>query len=93
MNIRPVSGVGLEGYKTAGLRPVKPGATSVAGDTLEISGSPKLFSDALKAAAGTPVDRMDKISSIKQQIADGSYSVSSTAIAERMLLGVIRPEG
>ncbi len=93
MKIGSIPGVGLGNYKNTKIHPAKTEVTSLTPDTLEISESSRLFSQALKVAMETPVDRVDKIASLKGQIADGSYSVNSMAVADRMLNGVIGPEG
>ena len=92
MKIGPIPGVGLENYKKTNLRPIRAEKAPFTPDTLEISGESRLFAQALKAAMESPADRMDKVSVIKQQIADGSYSPDSAAIAEKMLMGVVKPK-
>ena len=54
-------------------------------DCLEISQAGKDIAVAKKAIADTPDVRADRVEAIKQQMADGTYSVSAEAVAEKML--------
>lgn len=60
-------------------------AKTFANDKLEISQTAKSY-QAARAAVGTASDvRMDKVASIKEQIAAGTYKISSEAIADKLL--------
>lgn len=92
MKIGIIPVVGLESYKNTNIRTPKAGSSSLKPDTLEISDAPKFFSDALKSAMETPTDRLSKVSSIKQRIDDGSYSVTVATVVEKMMSNVVIPK-
>lgn len=58
-------------------------------DKLEISQTGKDINVAKKAIKESPDVREDKIAAIKKQMAEGTYSVSTEALADKILNGFI----
>lgn len=54
-------------------------------DSLEISSFGKVFQNAKKAAADAPEVREDKVQSLKEQMANGTYNVSSKQVADKLV--------
>ncbi|HAK57953.1 MAG TPA: flagellar biosynthesis anti-sigma factor FlgM [Lachnospiraceae bacterium] len=59
-------------------------AASQARDAVEISDFGNAYQVAKKAAAGTEPVREDKVNEIKNQLANGTYNVPLTAVAQSM---------
>src|SRR5579872_1309242 len=58
---------------------------SQAADSVNLSDDAKSLSAARDAVQNTPDVRDQKVADIKQQISDGTYSVSSRVLARKML--------
>lgn len=54
-------------------------------DSFEISSFGKIFQNAKKAAADAPEIREDKVQSLKEQMANGTYNVSSKQVADKLV--------
>lgn len=54
-------------------------------DSLEISSFGKVFQNAKKAVADAPEVREDKVQSLKEQMANGTYNVSSKQVADKLV--------
>ena len=93
MKIGAIQAAGMNSYNKMKIQPAKKESVSMGSDKLEISGSPRLFSDALKAAAAAPAERGDRVAAIQAQLASGTYTVNSMAIAGRLIRGVAPTEG
>lgn len=87
MKIGSLPAVAMEQYQTNKVRTRKAETASMGTDSLELTGSSKLFAQALQAARETPEVRMDRVEEVRAQIAGGTYKVDSAAIAARMLSG------
>lgn len=88
MKIGAIQAAGLSNYKSTKIQPAKKETPSLGSDKLEISESSRLFASALKAATEAPAERADKVASIRDQIAAGTYKANSAAIADKLLKGV-----
>ena len=54
-------------------------------DSLEISSFGNVFQNAKKAAADAPEVSEDKVESLKEQMANGTYNVSSKQVADKLV--------
>jgi negative regulator of flagellin synthesis FlgM len=61
------------------------GVDAASGDTLEVSARGRELAKAQQAVDATPDVRADKVSDIKQRIADGTYHVSADVLARKLL--------
>jgi negative regulator of flagellin synthesis FlgM len=55
-------------------------------DSVEISSASKDFSSVMKAVMDAPDIRVDKVEDIKSRVALGNYNVSSSAVADQILV-------
>ena len=83
MQIHKISGASIEIAKT-GKHQVN--------DQLSISESSKMRSIALSALQQVADVRFDKVEALKQQMATGTYKVSDSEIAEKMISRVLTDE-
>lgn len=68
-----------------GARDQEPAAPAPEPDKMTISEAGRTFQLALKAAKEAPEVREAKVAALKQAVADGTYSVPASEIAEKML--------
>lgn len=61
-------------------------------DKVTISSESKAIEKAVQAAKSADVDRVDKVNELKAKIAEGTYSVDSEALADRILGIHLRPD-
>lgn len=67
-------------------------AQSQQADSVSLSDSAKSLASARDAVQNTPDVREQKVADIKQQISDGTYSVSSRVLARKMLANQQPPQ-
>jgi|SRR5579864_9536040 len=67
-------------------------AQSQQADSVSLSDSAKSLAAARDAVQNTPDVREQKVADIKQQISDGTYSVSSRVLARKMLANQQAPQ-
>jgi negative regulator of flagellin synthesis FlgM len=67
-------------------------APSPQADSVSLSDGAKSLAAARDAVQNTPDVREQKVAAIKQQISDGTYSVSSQVLARRMLANQQPPQ-
>lgn len=72
----------MQSSKTDGAN--RTGITRTA-DKLELSDKAKALQTARAALADAPAVRADRVAAIKQQLADGSYSVTPEEVADKLL--------
>ena len=72
-------------YNNSTVRPTKSAKKPGFSDALEISGAAKEYQMAKQAVASAPDIREDVVANIKAQIADGSYNVPTSALADKLL--------
>ena len=58
-------------------------------DEMSLSNEAQILSKALQGAKATPEVREDKVNEIKNAIAQGTYSVTTEQVAEKMLKGAL----
>lgn len=84
MKISSVSSIyGVYNTKPAVSR--KKNTDTKSADTYNVSSEAKDFNAIYKAVMQSPDIREDKVNTISQQIADGTYSVSSEDLADKLL--------
>lgn len=76
---------GIYGSKGRVNNTTKVPETSYKRDELSISGTAKDFSIVMKALQQVPDVRQDKVEEISQKIENGTYSVKSTDIADKIV--------
>jgi len=67
------------------------GASTGAGDTVEVSADAKLLSEAAKAAEATPSIRADVVERMKEKLAAGEVGNDAGRLADRMLDDILKP--
>ena len=78
-----------EAYQPAKAKtPQKTNTIAAPKDVVAISNEAKDFQTIRKALSKTPDIREDKVTVIKSQIDAGTYTVSDTALADKMLKGL-----
>jgi len=92
MKIGAIQAAGMSSYKNAKIQPAKKDSLPMGADKLEISGSSRLFSDALQVAMELPDERAGKVEAVREQVSKGTYTVNSAVIANRLIRGIARPE-
>ncbi len=61
------------------------GAASSTADQVTLTGSAKAMQKLSEAVANTPVVNTDKVSSVKQSIQNGTYTIDPGSIADKLL--------
>jgi negative regulator of flagellin synthesis FlgM len=78
------------GDKTASTKSQSGTSSTVAAEHIAISSKAKDIQKATEAANAAPDIRIEKVDRIKEQITNGSYSVSSEQLAEKILENIIK---
>ncbi|MDR1669759.1 MAG: flagellar biosynthesis anti-sigma factor FlgM [Oscillospiraceae bacterium] len=88
MKIGSLPAVAMEQYNNSKIRTRKTETAGGTTDSLEVTHSSRLFSEALQAVQQTPDVREDKVEALRSQVANGTYVIDSAAIAARILSGI-----
>ena len=83
--IGPVTISGVQRYNEIARKPVKAVASSQETDKVDVSGSNRLFAQALAAAKSAPDIRAERVETVQQAVRNGTYQIDSGKIAERLL--------
>ncbi|MCR5032153.1 MAG: flagellar biosynthesis anti-sigma factor FlgM [Lachnospiraceae bacterium] len=75
-------------YQPKKVNNAKTTATASKRDQVEISGFGKEIQLAKQAVSASPDVRSDKVEAIKSQMEAGTYSVSTSALADKLLDGI-----
>lgn len=94
MNIRNTGQMDLYGQvrlerpetpRVGGRSPSAKGASALRTDTVSVSDEAVLRTEAYRTAMNAPDVRQDRINQLRDQIANGTYSIDSRRIADRLL--------
>lgn len=85
LKIGPVQMAGIQRYNEVTKKPVKSAEVRQETDKVDVSGSSRLFAQALEAAKAAPEVRAERVDAIRTAVQNGTYQIDSQRIAARIL--------
>lgn len=85
LKIGPVQIAGVQRYNEIAKKPVKGATAAQETDKIDVSGSSRLFAQALEAAKAAPEVRSERVEAVRTAVQNGTYQIDSQRIAARIL--------